>query len=130
HKRILTLDFPDNNGPQSGPERYQRDALFVPNRLDADEGLSRDFTYTVEVLSDDPRIPLTDVLGKLVTLSLKRKDGSLRYFNGYVFEFGLERCEGNVVFYRMVLKPWMAFLRQRKNNAVFCHQTLNDQAME
>ncbi|MDY7578176.1 type VI secretion system tip protein TssI/VgrG [Herbaspirillum sp. RTI4] len=130
HKRILTLDFPDNNGPQSGPERYQRDALFIPNRLDADEGLSRDFTYTVEVLSDDPRIPLTDVLGKLVTLSLKRKDGSLRYFNGYVFEFGLERCEGNVVFYRMVLKPWMAFLRQRKNNAVFCHQTLNDQAME
>ncbi|MEA9983621.1 contractile injection system protein, VgrG/Pvc8 family, partial [Herbaspirillum sp. RTI4] len=27
-------------------------------------------------------------------------------------------------------KPWMAFLRQRKNNAVFCHQTLNDQALE
>jgi type VI secretion system secreted protein VgrG len=57
------------------------------NRLDATEGLSRDFRFTVEVLSNDASIPLTDVQGRMVTISLVREDGSLRYFNGYVFEF-------------------------------------------
>lgn len=52
HNRLLRLSFPRNDGP---------DALMVPNRLDAYEGLSRDFHFTVEVLSDNARLELKEV---------------------------------------------------------------------
>ncbi|NRR33136.1 type VI secretion system tip protein VgrG [Oxalobacteraceae bacterium] len=109
-QRLLRLDFPRNDGPQS---------MMLANTIDAEESISRDFSYTVEVLSDDAHIPLTDVMGKMVTISLVRDDGSLRYFNGYVFEFRFVRTDGGFAFYQMVLKPWLAYLRLGKNSHAF-----------
>jgi type VI secretion system secreted protein VgrG len=65
-RRLLRLDFPHRDGPD--------DVLMLANSLEADEGLSRDFCYTVEVLSDDAGIPLTAVMGKMVTISLLRPE--------------------------------------------------------
>jgi type VI secretion system secreted protein VgrG len=95
----------------------------LANTLDAVEEVSRDFTYSLEVLSDDATIPLNALMGKMVTISLVRDDGSLRYFNGYVFEFQFVKTDGGFAFYHMVLKPWLAFLRLRQDNVVF--QNLN-----
>lgn len=114
-KRLLRMDFPRKDGPHG--------ATMLANTLDAAEEVSRDFTYTVEVLSNDATIPLKAVMGKMVTISLVRDDGSLRYFNGYVFEFHFVKTDGGFAFYHMVLKPWLAFLQLRQNNAVF--QDLN-----
>jgi type VI secretion system secreted protein VgrG len=52
--RLLRLSFPHEDGPR---------ALMLINRLDATEGLSRDFRDTVEVLFNDASIPLMDVPG-------------------------------------------------------------------
>lgn len=117
-RRILRLSFPHDDAPPS---------TLLANRLDASEGLSRDFEFVVEVLSDDARIPLRQVLGRMVTIELVRGDGSLRYFNGYVFEFQLTRTDGGYAFYRMVLKPWMAYLKLRKDNYVFHDSSLREQ---
>ncbi|MFC5510758.1 phospholipase D-like domain-containing protein [Massilia jejuensis] len=46
------------------------------------------------MLSDDPRIPLKTLMGRMVTISLVREDGSLRYFNGYITECRFVRCDG------------------------------------
>ena len=119
HHRILRLSFPRNDGP---------DALLLANRIDADEAISRDFTFTVEVLADDATIALKDVQGKMVSIELVRGDGSLRYFNGYVFAFKLQKTDGGVVFYEMTLKPWMAYLRLRQDNYLFHGKTLQQQS--
>lgn len=118
--RLLKLVFPHDDGPVG--------ALLVAHRLDADEGLSRDFQYTIEVLSDTPAIPLETVIGKMVTIALQRDDGSLRYFNGHVFEFGFVRHDAGFSYYRMVLRPWLAFLHQRRNNFIFHGKTLEEQS--
>ncbi|GAA5787063.1 hypothetical protein GCM10007860_22170 [Chitiniphilus shinanonensis] len=118
HNRLLTLEFPKDDGPA---------ATLIPNRLDADEGLSRDFRYVVEVLSDDPGIALKDVMGKMVSLQLVREDGTTRYFNGYVFEFRYVRNEGGYAVYDMLLLPWLAFLRLRHDNYLFHGKTLREQ---
>ena len=76
----LRLTFPKNDGP---------DALLLVNRLDAVEELSRDFCFTLELISDSVHIELKEVQGRLMTVELVREDGTLRYFNGYVFEFSL-----------------------------------------
>jgi type VI secretion system secreted protein VgrG len=106
HNRIMRLEFPFQDGPQV--------AILLPNTLRAHEEVSRGFRFDVEVLSDDARIPLKLMMARMVTISLVREDGSLRYFNGYVTEFRFLRTDGGFAFYHMVLEPWMAFTRLRK----------------
>lgn len=110
HNRLMRLDFPFKDGPP---------AVLLPNKLVAHEEVSRGFRFDVEVLSDDPRIPLKILMGRMVTISLVREDGSLRYFNGYITEFRFLRSDGGFAFYQMVLEPWLAFARLRKDSRSF-----------
>jgi len=116
--RLLRLHFPQGDAPAG--------ALLLANTLDASESLSRDFSYVVEVLSDNASIPLTTLMGKMVSIELVREDGSLRYFNGHVFEFRFLRTDGGFAFYEMVLEPWLSHLRLRHNNVAFHGKTVAD----
>ena len=119
NKRLLKLSFPNDDGPAG--------TLMVANRLDANEGLSRDFQYTIEILSDNPDLALKDLMGKLVTVELVRDDGTLRYFNGYVFDFRFIKHDAGFAYYDMVLLPWLAFLRYRRDNYLFHGKTVEEQ---
>ncbi|MCA8299564.1 hypothetical protein LGN19_37875 [Burkholderia sp. AU30198] len=79
HNRQVQLSFPDDNAP------YR---ILLPNAFDGVESLSKDFAYTIEILSDNDHLEPKDFIGKRVTLSLLRGDGSQRYFNGHIFERG------------------------------------------
>jgi type VI secretion system secreted protein VgrG len=118
NNRLLLLGFPMNDKPDGG--------IMLVNKLVAYEGISRDFRFEVDVLSDDARIPLKGMMGRMVTISLVREDGSLRYFNGYVTDFRLNKADGGYAHYGMVLEPWFAFAKLRKNSAVFREQTVVD----
>lgn len=121
HARLLRLQFPNNDGP---------DAILLPNKFDAIESLSQDFTYTVELLSDSATLPLKSVQGKLVTISLTLSNGGVRYFNGHIFEFALLKTDGGVAWYRMVLKPWMVYLKLRNDYYLFHDADLLTQTQE
>jgi hypothetical protein len=116
--RILRLSFPNNDPPA---------AQFLVNKLDAVESVSRDFEFTVELLSDDAGIALKEMQGKLLSIELVRQDGSLRYFSGYVFSFRRCHSDGGLTFYEARLGPWMKFLGLRKDNYLFHGQTLREQ---
>ncbi|MBY0238329.1 MAG: type VI secretion system tip protein VgrG, partial [Burkholderiaceae bacterium] len=118
HGRLLTMDFPRGDGPEY--------AVLLVNTLHAREELSRSFRYEAELLSDDAHIALTAVMGKMVTISLVRDDGSQRHFNGYVTQFGLLGADGGLVKYRMVLEPWMAFARLRQDCFSFHGRTVRE----
>ncbi|QJE00688.1 type VI secretion system tip protein VgrG [Massilia forsythiae] len=115
HDRLLRIDFPHGDGP---------DRILLVNRLRAHEEVSRCFRFDVELLSDNAHILLKPLMGRMVTISLVREDGSLRYFNGYVTEFRFVRTDGGFAFYRMVLEPWLAFARLRKDNVSFHGKTV------
>lgn len=119
HNRILRLSFPNDDAPR---------AQFLVNRIDAEEYLSRDFVFTVELLADDPNIALKDMLAKLLNIELVRQDGSLRYFSGYVFSFRRCRCDGGVTFYEAILGPWLKFLALRNDSYLFHGMRLRAQA--
>jgi type VI secretion system secreted protein VgrG len=119
--RLLRLSFPNEDGPKS---------LMVANELNAYEGLSRDFHFMVEVISDDANIALKDIQGKMVTVELVREDRSMRYFNGYVFEFRLVKTDSGQAYYDMVLLPWLAYLRLRRDNYLFHGKNILDQTKE
>ncbi|MGF6276052.1 type VI secretion system secreted protein VgrG [Massilia sp. UYP11] len=116
--RILRLAFPFDDAPTS--------ELLV-NKLDATEGLSRDFEFAVELLSDNALLDLKDMQGKLLCVELVRHDGALRYFTGYVFSFRLVRTDGGVAFYEARLGPWLKYLSLRKDCFLFHNATLYEQ---
>jgi len=107
HNRLMRLDFPLKEGPF---------AILRPNKLVAHEEVSRSFRFNVEVLANEAQIRLKMLMGRMVTISLAREDGSLRYFNGYITEFRFLRSDGGFAFYQMVLEPWLAFARLRNDN--------------
>ncbi len=117
HKRLMRLDFPFEDGPP---------AILLPNNLTFHEAVSRCFRGVAELLSDDPCIPLKIVMGKMVTISLVRDDGSLRYFNGYITEFRFLRSDGGFAFYQMVFEPWLALARLRKRCVSFHGKTVRE----
>lgn len=116
--RLLRLSFPHNDGPAS--------AFLLANRLLASESLSHDFAFEVEVLSDDATLPLTELMGRLVSIALVREDGTLRYFTGYVFAFRLVKTDGGFAFYTMHLGPWLQHLHLRKNSATYQNLRLEE----
>ena len=118
HDRIMRLSFPNGDGPS---------AQLLVNKLDAFESISRPFEFSVELLSDDPNVALKDLQGKMMCVELVRKDGSLRYFTGRVFGFGLKTVDGGVSFYEAKLGPWYKYLSMRKDNYLFHNTTLYQQ---
>lgn len=118
HRRILRLSFPHQDGPPTP---------FLVNALEASEGVSLDFDYTVELISEDPNVALKDMMGKLLSVELVRGDGTLRYFSGYVFGFRCKRSDGAVTFYEAQLGPWVRYLSLRKDSYLFHGMTLRDQ---
>src|SRR5476649_1255364 len=103
NNRLLQMSFPHSDGPS--------DAVLLVNKVRMREELSRDFLVDAEVLSDDARIALKGMMGKMVTISLVREDGSLRYMNGYVDLFRFVRTDG-------------AFAKLRKDNVSFHYRSV------
>jgi len=121
HQRILQLHFVNDDAP---------DVELLINRLNASEALSRDYAYTLELLSDDACIPLEALMGKLLRVALVRADGTQRHFTGYVERFSFLRTDGGIAFYEARLVPWMAFLAARINNRIFHQRNLEGLSAE
>ncbi|MEO6917729.1 MAG: contractile injection system protein, VgrG/Pvc8 family, partial [Collimonas sp.] len=117
HNRILRVSFINKDGPK---------AELLINRLDASEALSRDFSYTVELLSNDAHIPLKLMMGKQLCVELIRSDGTPRYFTGFIDSFRLKRTDGAVAFYEAHLVPWLAYLKAGKDSQVFHQLSLQE----
>lgn len=118
NKRLLTLSFPQGDAPYN---------ILLANRLEGEEALSRDFQFVVEILSDNARLDPKDFVGKQICVQLLRGDGSVRYFNGYVFAFRLVKTDGGIAFYEADIGPWMRYLRLRKNNRLFLDLAIRGQ---
>ena len=110
-KRLIRMDFPHEDGPAN--------TVMLVNKIHMREELSRDFRIEAEVLSDDAGIALKSMMGRMVTISLVRENGTLRYMNGYVGIFRFVRTDGGFAYYQMVLTPWLALSKLRKDNVSF-----------
>jgi type VI secretion system secreted protein VgrG len=118
NNRLLTLSFPHGDAPHK---------TLLANRLEGEEHLSRDFLFTVEILSDDAKLDPKDFVDKQISVQLLRNDGSVRYFNGYIFSFRLVKTDGGIAFYEAEMGPWLRYLRLRKNNRLFLDQPIRGQ---
>lgn len=119
--RLLKMYFPNDDGPDAG---------LLINHLAAEEFVSKDFTFTITALSDDPCIDLDEVHGKMICVELMRADFSIRYFNGYCFACSLLRVDNGLAVYEIILKPWLALFSERNNFRVFHRRSILEQTKQ
>ena len=94
--------------------------------MSASEQLGRLFQYDLELLSSDPEIKLEDILGQNVTVRYQRTDGQLRYFNGFISEFGQQGTHGDLFVYQATVRPWLWFLTRTADCRIFQEKTVPD----
>ena len=87
-------------------------------RMDGDEELSGDFTWTIQALSADPHLDLNKLLGTHATVELKVA-GGLRWFDGIVTEAQWCGIDENGNRYDLVLRPWLHISGLRRNQRIF-----------
>ncbi len=89
------------------------------------EELSRLFSYQLDLISDNNAIAAKDIVGKIVTWSIKLKDGT-RYFNGFVCRFYAGDEQHGRRNYRAEVVPWLWFLTRTADCRIFQNKTVKD----
>jgi uncharacterized protein involved in type VI secretion and phage assembly len=83
----------------------------VVRAMSFSEELSAPFTYNLEVASDKKDLDPKKFLGQPVTVKIAVEGGEPRFFSGWVSEFYTLGAVLENTVYRMVLRPWLAFLQ-------------------
>ncbi len=97
----------------------------APLSLRVSERLSRPFSYEVELVSTDPNLEPTTVLGEPMTVSLEIGE-KVRHFNGIAISLKSFGGEGTNFLYRVVLAPWLWLLSRTTNCRIFQDMSVPD----
>lgn len=114
HARLLELKTP-----------LAADTL-LPERFAGREALSETFCFDLDCLSPSAHLDLKPLIGECVTLSLRQADGSLRRWHAHVTHAAQLGADGGLARYRLVIEPWLAFLRHRRTSRIFQDQSALD----
>ncbi len=98
------------------------DALLF-HRLRGREELGRPFRYELEALSEQDDLPIRELLGTGVTVTLTRRDGSERHLHGFVGRAEFLGTDGPYARYGLLLVPWLWFLGRRTDCRIFQDKT-------
>lgn len=114
HDRLLRLSTP------LGPE------VLLAERVQIDEsigpaGAGCGFELQLTALSADAHLHLKQLIGQPVLLELltQASRSALRPFHGHVADAALLGADGGLARYRLVVRPWLAFLGWRQDSRVF-----------
>ena len=100
--------------------------LLLFHSMRATEEISTPFEYELELLSEDPNVPLDDLLGKGLTISLERADGRVRHFNGLCSRVSQGARQGRFHRYHATVRPWLWFLTRTRNYRIFQEKSVPD----
>ena len=93
---------------------------------DGTEELGRPFKYHVTLLAEK-ELPLDDLLGKPITVSVEKVDGgSGRYFNGLVSQVAASGKRGQFHVVTATLRPWLWVLTRISDNKIFQNKTVTE----
>ena len=83
------------------------------------------YRLQLSCLSLNAGISLRKLLGQPVLVELDT-DGAPRAFHGHVTDCRMEGANGGMARYVLTIEPWLAFLRHRRDSAVFQDMTVPD----
>lgn len=94
------------------------------------ETLGRPFEFELGLLSENPNLGLSELLGQPISVTLELPDFSLREFNGIITHFSVTGELGRYVMYRATVRPWIWLLSQSINSRIFQAKTVPKVVLE
>jgi type VI secretion system secreted protein VgrG len=88
------------------------------------ESLGEPFVFDVRLISDDPDVDESELLGKNATIQVSLPNGKARYFHGIITDFGYGGTDGRHIVYHATLRPWLWLLSQASDCRIFQHATV------
>src|SRR5258708_19830244 len=99
------------------------DNVLMLQKLTGVEGISRLFTFHLDLLSENPNISFTDIVGQRVTITIHlAASGKNRYINGFVSRFVQTGKNNRFTHYRAEMDPWLSFLTRNPHYLIFHHK--------
>jgi type VI secretion system secreted protein VgrG len=106
------------------PKNHPVDKLLLTS-FSGEERMSRLFSYTLEMISDDDAIDPLTVVGHKIAWSIKLADEKTeRFFNGHVARFTAAGRHAGKRRYIAEVVPWLWFLTQKSDCRVFQELTV------
>jgi type VI secretion system secreted protein VgrG len=90
------------------------------------ESISRLFSFSTELLSEDPSISFDKIVGQRVSLSVKQVNEDKRYINGFVSRFSQTGADARFTHYHAEVVPWLWFLTRSAASRIFQNMTVPD----
>jgi type VI secretion system secreted protein VgrG len=106
-----------------------KDVLLLKD-ITGEEGISRLYSFHLNLLSENHSISFKDIIGKNVTISIALADGKTRYFNGIVSEFSQsragEQAKADILlsYYTATVVPWLWLLTRTTDSRIFQNMTV------
>lgn len=91
----------------------------VVERFTGSESVCAPYRFEIDCLSTSAFLDLDTVLGQPLALHLATADGTPRTWRGLCTEAMALGSDGGLARYRLVLEPWAALLRLRRNTLIF-----------
>ena len=88
------------------------------------EGISRLFSFHLDLLSAKENIAFKDIVGQKVTIRIALADGKQRYINGFVSRFAQSGSAPDGTHYQMEVVPWLWFLTRIADCRIFQEKTI------
>ena len=99
----------------------------IPTFFEGDETISRLFTYRLELISNMTSIAPESILGKEITIHLRRPDGKTRIFHGRINRFGAgPMWSHGYRHYQAEVVPWTWFLTRTTDCRIFEDEKVPD----
>ncbi len=103
------------------------DDVLLLQGLTGHEGISRLFTFNLDLLSTKNDIDFKKIIGQNVTIRILLADGSSeRYFNGFVSRFAQSSTATIFTNYQMEVVPWLWFLTRNVDCKIFQNMSIPD----
>ena len=91
------------------------------------EELSKPFLFELDLISEDFKLSLDQVIGTNVTFSMELQDANeYRFFNGHISQFSQVLGSDGFAHYRAEVVPWLWFLTKTSDCRLFQNKTVPD----
>lgn len=88
------------------------------------EGLSTDFGFQLDLISEDASVKLKSAIGQAATIEIELATGGRRYINGHVLSFGNNGSDGGMSRYSAYVGSWLSLIAQRYDSQIYQDQTV------
>ncbi|HZY73335.1 MAG TPA: type VI secretion system tip protein TssI/VgrG [Edaphobacter sp.] len=95
--------------------------------LHGEEGISRPFSFQLELSSANSNLDFSQILGKRITIAFSLPGGQTRNLNGVVTTFsqGAQSENGSTAYFARI-EPWFALLRMNADQRIFQNLSVPD----